>query len=426
MCYQDDGLHALQQVRIVSKRRVVVTGLGIVSPIGSRVQKAWENAVAGKSGIAPIETFDTSDFAVKFAGQVRDFDADEYIPKKDQKKMDVFVHYGIGAGIQAMQDAGLEVSEENAERIGVAIGSGIGGIYGIEKTHAAMLKGGPRKISPFFVPASICNMISGNLSIMTGAKGPNIAIVTACTTGTHNIGEAARMIAYGDADAMIAGGAEMASTPLGLAGFAAARALSTRNDAPEKASRPWDRDRDGFVLGDGAGVVILEEYEMARARGANIYCELAGFGMSGDAYHMTQPGGGGASRCMKAALRDAGLGVDDVQYINAHGTSTPVGDVAESRAIRDTFGAAADKLMVSSTKSMTGHLLGAAGGIEAIFSILALRDQVVPPTINLDNQDPDCDLDYVPNEAREAKLDAVMSNSFGFGGTNGTLLFTRV
>ena len=400
--------------------------MGIVSPVGSTVDTAWRNIREGNSGIRTITDYDVSDFPVKFAGLVTDFDASDYIRPKDQKKMDVFIHYGIGAGMDALKDAGLEITDENAERIGVAIGSGIGGIGLIEKNHAAMLKGGPRKISPFFVPASICNMISGNLSIMTGAKGPNIAIVTACTTGTHNIGEAARMIAYGDADAMIAGGAEMASTPLGLAGFAAARALSTRNDAPEKASRPWDRDRDGFVLGDGAGVVILEEYEMARARGANIYCELAGFGMSGDAYHMTQPGGGGASRCMKAALRDAGLGVDDVQYINAHGTSTPVGDVAESRAIRDTFGAAADKLMVSSTKSMTGHLLGAAGGIEAIFSILALRDQVVPPTINLDNQDPDCDLDYVPNEAREAKLDAVMSNSFGFGGTNGTLLFTRV
>ena len=400
--------------------------MGIVSPVGSTLDTAWENIREGKSGVRTITDYDVSDFPVKFAGLVTDFDASDYIKPKDQKKMDVFIHYGIGASMDALQDAGLEITDENAERVGVAVGSGIGGIGLIEKNHAAMLKGGPRKISPFFVPASICNMISGNLSIMTGAKGPNIAIVTACTTGTHNIGEAARMIAYGDADAMIAGGAEMASTPLGLAGFAAARALSTRNDAPEKASRPWDRDRDGFVLGNGAGVVILEEYEMARARGANIYCELAGFGMSGDAYHMTQPGGGGAMRCMKAALRDAGLGVDDVQYINAHGTSTPVGDVAESRAIRDTFGAAADKLMVSSTKSMTGHLLGAAGGIEAIFSILALRDQIVPPTINLDNQDPDCDLDYVPNEAREAKLDAVMSNSFGFGGTNGTLLFARV
>ncbi len=400
--------------------------MGIVSPVGSSVETAWENIRAGKSGISMITSYDVAEFPVKFAGLVTDFDASDYIKPKDQKKMDVFIHYGIGAGLDALKDAGLEITDENAERIGVAVGSGIGGIGLIEKNHAAMLQGGPRKISPFFVPASICNMISGNLSILTGAKGPNIAIVTACTTGTHNIGEAARMIAYGDADVMIAGGAEMASTPLGLAGFAAARALSTRNDAPEKASRPWDKDRDGFVLGDGAGVVILEEYEMAKARGARIYCELAGFGMSGDAYHMTQPGGGGASRCMNAALRDAGLNADEVQYVNAHGTSTPVGDVAETKAIRDTFGAAADQLMVSSTKSMTGHLLGAAGGIEAIFSILALRDQVVPPTINLDNPDPECDLDYVPNVAREAKLNAVMSNSFGFGGTNGTLLFKTV
>ncbi len=400
--------------------------MGIVSPVGSSLETAWQNIRDGKSGIRTITDYDVSEFPVRFAGLVTDFDASDYIKPKDQKKMDVFIHYGIGAGMDAIEDAGLEITDENAERVGVAIGSGIGGIGLIEKNHEAMLKGGPRKISPFFVPASISNMIAGNLSIMTGAKGPNIAIVTACTTGTHNIGEAARMIAYGDADVMIAGGAEMASTPLGLAGFAAARALSTRNDSPQTASRPWDKDRDGFVLGDGAGILILEEYEAAKARGARIYCELAGFGMSGDAYHMTQPGGGGAMRCMKAALRDAGLGVDDVQYINAHGTSTPVGDVAETKAIRDTFGAAADKLMVSSTKSMTGHLLGAAGGIEAIFSILALRDQIVPPTINLENPDPECDLDYVPNEAREAKLDAVMSNSFGFGGTNGTLLFKKI
>ncbi len=428
MCYQDDGLHALQQVRIVSKRRVVVTGLGIVSPIGSRVQKAWENAVAGKSGIAPIETFDTSDFAVKFAGQVRDFDADEYIPKKDQKKMDVFVHYGIGAGIQAMQDAGLEVSEENAERIGVAIGSGIGGIYGIEKTHAAMLKGGPRKISPFFIPSSIINMISGNLSIMYGLKGPNIAIVTACTTATHNIGDAARMIAYGDADVMIAGGAEMASTPLGIGGFAAARALSTRNEDPQAASRPWDKGRDGFVLADGAGVLVLEEYEHARARGARIYCELAGYGMSADAYHMTQPskGGEGAARCMLNALNDAGIDPAEVDYINAHGTSTPAGDIAETEAIKRAFGDHAHRLAVSSTKSMTGHMLGAAGGAEAVFTVLAMHYGVIPPTINLDEPDPACDLDYVPNEAREADVRVALSNSFGFGGTNGTLVFRRI
>jgi len=410
----------------VSKRRVVVTGMGIVSPVGSTLASAWENICAGQSGIRTITAYDVSAFSVKFAGLVTDFDAAKYIKPKDQKKMDVFIHFGIGAAMDAISDAGLEITDDNAERVGVAIGSGIGGIGLIEKNHTAMIEGGPRKISPFFVPASITNMISGNLSIMTGAKGPNIAIVTACTTGTHNIGEAARMISYGDADVMIAGGAEMASTPLGLAGFAAARALSTRNDSPETASRPWDKDRDGFVLGDGAGVLVLEEYEAARARGANIYCELVGFGMSGDAYHMTQPGGGGAMRCMNNALRDAGMNPEEVDYVNAHGTSTPVGDVAETRAIKDTFGEAAKQLMVSSTKSMTGHLLGAAGGIEAIFSILALRDQIVPPTINLQNPDPECDLDYVPNEARKAKLNAVLSNSFGFGGTNGSLLFKKL
>ena len=410
----------------MSKRRVVVTGLGIVSPVGSSLDSAWENICAGRSGIRPITAYDVSAYTVKFAGLVPDFDAGKYIKPKDQKKMDVFIHYGIGAAMDALADAGLEINDDNAERVGVAIGSGIGGIQLIEKNHLAMLEGGPRKISPFFVPASITNMISGNLSIMTGAKGPNIAIVTACTTGTHNIGEAARMIAYGDADVMIAGGAEMASTPLGLAGFAAARALSTRNDSPETASRPWDKDRDGFVLGDGAGVLVLEEYETAKARGADIYCELTGFGMSGDAYHMTQPGGGGAARCMKNAIRDAGINPDEVDYINAHGTSTPVGDVAETRAIRETFEEAADKLLVSSTKSMTGHLLGAAGGVEAVFSVLALRDQVVPPTINLHNPDPECDLDYVPNEAREVKLNTVLSNSFGFGGTNGSLLFSKL
>jgi 3-oxoacyl-[acyl-carrier-protein] synthase II len=410
----------------VSKRRVVVTGMGIVSPVGSTLASAWESICAGRGGIRTITSYDVSEFSVQFAGLVTDFDADKYIKPKDQKKMDVFIHYGIGAAMDALADAGFEITEENAERVGVAIGSGIGGIGLIEKNHTAMENGGPRKISPFFVPASITNMISGNLSIITGAKGPNIAIVTACSTGTHNIGEAARMIAYGDADAMIAGGAEMASTPLGLGGFAAARALSTRNDSPETASRPWDKDRDGFVLGDGVGVLVLEEYESARARGARIYCEVAGFGMSGDAYHMTQPGGGGAMRCMKNAMRDAGVNPDEVEYVNAHGTSTPVGDVAETKAIREAFGSHAAKLMVSSTKSMTGHLLGAAGGIEAIFSILALRDQIVPPTINLVNQDPECDLDYVPNEARDATLNAVLSNSFGFGGTNGTLLFQKL
>jgi 3-oxoacyl-[acyl-carrier-protein] synthase II len=375
-----------------------------------------------------IDRFDTTDFAVKFAGLVRDFDADEYITKKDQKKMDTFVHYGIAAGMQALKDSGLEVTEENAERIGVAIGSGIGGIFGIEKTHAALLKGGPRKISPFFIPSSIINMISGNFSIMHGMKGPNISIVTACTTGTHNIGDSARMIAYGDADVMIAGGAEMASTPLGMGGFAAARALSTRNDDPEGASRPFDVDRDGFVLADGAGVVLLEEYEHAKARGAKIYCELAGYALNSDAYHMTQPseGGEGAARCMKLALNDAGMNAGDIDYINTHGTSTPAGDVAETKAVKAAFGDHAYKMAISSTKSMTGHMLGAAGGAEAVFSVLAIRDQIIPPTINLTNPDPECDLDYVPNTARETKIESVLSNSFGFGGTNGTLVFRKI
>ena len=412
----------------MSKRRVVVTGIGLVSPVGSSIPTAWDNLVNGRSGISMIDRFDTTDFAVKFAGLVRDFDADEYITKKDQKKMDTFVHYGIAAGMQALKDSGLEVTEENAERIGVAIGSGIGGIFGIEKTHAALLKGGPRKISPFFIPSSIINMISGNFSIMHGMKGPNISIVTACTTGTHNIGDSARMIAYGDADVMIAGGAEMASTPLGMGGFAAARALSTRNDDPEGASRPFDVDRDGFVLADGAGVVLLEEYEHAKARGAKIYCELAGYALNSDAYHMTQPseGGEGAARCMKLALNDAGMNADDIDYINTHGTSTPAGDVAETKAVKAAFGDHAYKLAVSSTKSMTGHMLGAAGGAEAVFSVLAIRDQIIPPTINLTNPDPECDLDYVPNTARETKIESVLSNSFGFGGTNGTLVFRKI
>jgi len=412
----------------VSKRRVVVTGIGLVSPVGSSIPTAWDNLVNGRSGISMIDRFDTTDFAVKFAGLVRDFDADEYITKKDQKKMDTFVHYGIAAGMQALKDSGLEVTEENAERIGVAIGSGIGGIFGIEKTHAALLKGGPRKISPFFIPSSIINMISGNFSIMHGMKGPNISIVTACTTGTHNIGDSARMIAYGDADVMIAGGAEMASTPLGMGGFAAARALSTRNDDPEGASRPFDVDRDGFVLADGAGVVLLEEYEHAKARGAKIYCELAGYALNSDAYHMTQPseGGEGAARCMKLALNDAGMNADDIDYINTHGTSTPAGDVAETKAVKAAFGDHAYKMAISSTKSMTGHMLGAAGGAEAVFSVLAIRDQIIPPTINLTNPDPECDLDYVPNTARETKIESVLSNSFGFGGTNGTLVFRKI
>ncbi|MFP5505337.1 MAG: beta-ketoacyl-ACP synthase II [Gammaproteobacteria bacterium] len=412
----------------MSKRRVVITGLGIVSPVGNSVAEAWDNILAGRGGIRPIESFDVSAFPVRFGGTVLGFDATQYIPAKDIKKMDPFVHYGIAAGCQAIADAGLEITEANAERIGVAIGSGIGGLNTIEKQHSALLEGGPRKVSPFFVPASIINMISGNLSIMYGLKGPNIAIVTACTTGTHNIGDAARIIAYGDADVMIAGGAEMATTPLGLSGFAAARALSTRNDDPAAASRPWDKDRDGFILGDGAGVLVLEEYEHARKRGAKIYAEVVGYGMSGDAHHMTQPseGGEGAKRCMLNALRDAGLNTDQVQYINAHGTSTPAGDKAETMAVKAAFGALAGSVAMSSTKSMTGHLLGAAGGIEAVFTALAVRDQVAPPTINYTTPDPECDLDYVPNTAREMKIEVALSNSFGFGGTNGTIVLRRV
>jgi len=412
----------------LSKRRVVVTGLGIVSPVGSSVSTAWENILAGRSGIGPIEHFDASAFAVRFGGSVRDFKVEDYLTAKDARKMDPFIHYGLGAAVQAIRDAGLEVNEANAERIGVAIGSGIGGIGSIEEGHNAYLQGGPRKISPFFVPSTIINMISGHLSIMYGMKGPNIAVVTACTTATHNIGEAARIIAYGDADVMVAGGAEMATSPMGLGGFAAARALSTRNDDPQAASRPWDKDRDGFVLSDGAGVLVLEEYEHAKARGANIYCEIVGYGRSGDAYHMTLPaeGGEGAKRCMLNALRDAGADPTEVDYINAHGTSTPAGDKGETDAVKSAFGDHAYKLAVSSTKSMTGHLLGAAGGIEAIFTVLAIRDQVAPPTINYTTPDPDCDLDYVPNEARSMKIELALSNSFGFGGTNGTLAFRRL
>ena len=412
----------------MSKRRVVITGLGLLTPVGNTVEDSWKNIVAGKSGIAPITAFDASDFSARISGSVKDFDATEYIPPKDLKKMDTFIHFGIAAGIQALDDSGLEVTEENAERIGVAIGSGIGGLPSIEKNRDAFVAGGPRKISPFFVPSSLINMVSGNLSIMRGLKGPNISIVSACTTGAHNIGDAGRMISYGDADIMVAGASEMATSALGVGGFAAARALSTRNDDPEAASRPWDRDRDGFVLGDGAGVVVLEEYEMAKKRGANIYCELVGYGMSGDAYHMTAPsqGGEGASRCMLNAMNDAGLNAQDIDYINAHGTSTPAGDIAETNAVKLALGDHAYKTLISSTKSMTGHLLGAAGGIETIFSILALRDQVVPPTINLENQDPQCDLDYVANTARQANLKVTMSNSFGFGGTNGTCVFKLI
>jgi 3-oxoacyl-[acyl-carrier-protein] synthase II len=412
----------------LSKRRIVVTGLGMLTPVGNTVEESWKNIVAGKSGIAPITAFDTSNFPVKISGSVKDFDATQYILKKDLKKMDPFIHYGIAAGLQAMEDAGLEVTDENAERIGVAIGSGIGGLPGIERNRDQYVAGGARKISPFFVPSAIINMVSGNLSIMKGLKGPNISIVSACTTGTHNIGDAARMIAYGDADVMIAGGSEMSTCPLGVGGFAAARALSTRNDDPEAASRPWDVDRDGFVLGDGAGVVVLEEYEFAKKRGAKIYCELAGYGMSGDAYHMTSPspGGEGPARCMHNALNDAGMNKEEVGYINAHGTSTPAGDKAEAMAVQLAMGSHSKDIVVSSTKSMTGHLLGAAGGIEAIFSILALRDQIIPPTINLENQDPECDLDFCANTSRDAKLSVTLSNNFGFGGTNGTLLFKSI
>ena len=411
----------------MSKRRVVVTGLGMVSPVGLNVKTSWESILAGKSGIRPIEHFDVSDFSVRFGGSVWGFDVSNVMSSKEARKMDPFIHYGIAAAKEAIEDAGLEVTEENADRIGVHIGSGIGGLPGIEKGHEAYTNGGPRKISPFFVPSNIINMISGNLSIMYGMKGPNLAMVTACATATHGIGDAARIIEYGDADVMIAGGAEMATSPCGLGGFAAARALSTRNDDPQTASRPWDVDRDGFVLADGAGVLVLEEYEFAKRRGAKIYAELIGFGMSGDAYHMTAPseGGEGASRCMNAALRNAGVNPPEVDYINAHGTSTPAGDRAEVMAAKRTFGDHAYKLAMSSTKSMTGHALGAAGGLEAVFTVKAITDQVAPPTINIFNQDPECDLDFVPQTAREMNINVAISNSFGFGGTNGTLVFRK-
>jgi 3-oxoacyl-[acyl-carrier-protein] synthase II len=412
----------------MSKRRVVVTGLGAITPVGLSAKESWDNIVAGQSGIAPLTLFDTSDFSVKFGASVKNFDATTVIPKKDMKKMDTFIHYGIAAAKEAIDDSGLAITEENAERIGVAIGSGIGGLPGIEAGYDNYLNGGPRKISPFFVPSSIINMISGNVSIMYGLKGPNTAIVTACSTGTHCISAAGRMIQYGDADVMIAGGGEMATSKTGLGGFAAARALSTRNDDPSAASRPWDKDRDGFVLGDGAGVIVLEEYEHAVQRGATIYAELVGSGMSSDAYHMTMPskGGEGAARCMVNALKDAGLNADQVDYINAHGTSTPAGDIAETMAIKTALGDAANSVAVSSTKSMIGHLLGAAGGVEAVFSVLSIKDQIAPPTINLDNPDEGCDLDYVPHTARQMKIDVAMSNSFGFGGTNGTVIFKKL
>lgn len=408
-------------------RRVVVTGMGILSPLGNTVVETWQGILAGKSGVAPISSFDVSAYSTRFSASVKNFDVEQYLPIKDARKMDLFVQFGMAAGIQAMQDSGLEITEEMAPRVGCAIGSGIGGIGQIEKNAEIIRTSGPRKISPFFVPGSIINMIAGNLSVMFNLQGPNLAMVTACTSGTHNIGLGAKLIAMGDADAMLVGGAEMATTPVGLGGFAAARALSTRNENPEAASRPWDRDRDGFVLGDGAGVLVLEEYEMAKARGARIYAEVLGFGMSGDAYHMTLPpeDGRGAAAAMSNAIRDAGIAADRVSYINAHGTSTSAGDLAESRAIETVLGNAARQVAVSSTKSMVGHLLGAAGAVEAIFSILALRDQVAPPTINLDNPDEGCNLNYVPNTAQERPIDCVLSNSFGFGGTNGSLLFAK-
>ena len=411
----------------MSKRRVVVTGMGILSPVGNGLDSSWEGIVNGRSGIGPITHFDASAFPTRIAGEVKNFDPSLWIAPKDIKKMDPFVHYGVAASMMAIKDAGLEIADHDAERIGVAIGAGIGGLKGIEETTLKYAEGGARKISPFYVPSTIINMIAGQVSIMTGAKGPNIATVTACTTATHNIGLAMRMIQYGDADAMIAGGAEFATTPTSVGGFCAMKALSTRNDEPMKASRPWDKDRDGFVMGDGAGILVLEEYERAKARGARIYCELIGFGMSGDAFHMTAPSesGDGASRCMRNAIADAGIDTSAIGYINAHGTSTPAGDLAETMAIKSALGHAAYKTMVSSTKSMTGHLLGAAGGVEAVFSALALHTGVIPPTINLDNPSDGCDLDYVPHTARQQQVEIAMSNSFGFGGTNGTLIFRR-
>ena len=409
------------------QRRVVITGLGCVSPVGNTVAQAWDAVLEGRSGIATITKFDASPFTTHIAGEVKGFRIEDYIPAKEARHMDTFIHYGMAAGMQAMQDCGLVVTPENATRVGVIVGSGIGGLPLIEETHAELQARGPRRVSPFFVPASIINMISGHLSIKYGLQGPNLAIVTACTTGLHCIGAAGRMIEYGDADVMIAGGAESTVSPLGLGGFASARALSTRNDDPATASRPWDRDRDGFVLGEGAGVMVLEEYEHAKARGARIYAELLGFGMSADAHHMTAPleDGEGARRCMVSALENAGINADQVDYVNAHGTSTPLGDLAETIAIKRALGAHAHKVVVNSTKSMTGHLLGGAGGLEAVFTVLALKNQVSPPTINIFNQDPACDLDYCANVARQMPINIAVKNSFGFGGTNGTLIFGK-
>ena len=411
----------------MSKRRVAITGLGILSPVGIGVKENWDNIVAGKSGITQVTQFDATGFPSTIAGEVKGFNPGDFIPEKEARKMDRFIQLGVAAGVEALKDSGLEITEENAERIGVHIGSGIGGIHTIEATTRVLSEKGHRRVSPFYIPMSIINMISGDLSVLYGLKGPNLSIVTACATATHSIGDAARLIEYGDADVMVAGGAEAAVTPTGLAGFGNARALSSRNDDPAGASRPWDSGRDGFVLGEGAGVMVLEEWEHAVKRGANIYAELSSMGLSGDAYHMTSPpeNGEGAARCMVSALRHAGVNPDEVDYINAHGTSTPLGDKAETQAVKRAFGDVAGKLAVSSTKSMTGHLLGAAGGIEAVFTALAIRDQIAPPTINLENPDPECDLDYVPNTAREMKIDVALSNSFGFGGTNGTLVMRK-
>lgn len=410
------------------ERRVVVTGLGCVSPIGNTIADSWAALIEGRSGIATITKFDATPFATRFAGEVKDFNIEDYIPGKEARHMDTFIHYGMAAGIQAMQDSGLEVTDENAERIGVIVGSGIGGLPMIEETHAELTNRGPRRISPFFVPASIINMISGHLSIKYGLKGPNLAIVTACTTGLHCIGAAARMIEYGDADVMIAGGAESTISPLGVGGFASARALSSRNDDPATASRPWDKDRDGFVLGEGAGAMILEEYEHAKARGATIYAEVLGFGMSADAHHMTAPleDGDGARRCMIAAMKNAQINPDGIDYVNAHGTSTPLGDIAETIAIKRALGDHAKHAVINSTKSMTGHLLGGAGGLESVFTVLAIHHQISPPTINIFNQDPACDLDYCANSARNMSIQTAVKNSFGFGGTNGTLIFGKI
>ncbi|WP_349573006.1 beta-ketoacyl-ACP synthase II [Azotobacter salinestris] len=411
----------------MSRRRVVVTGLGMLSPLGTDVPSSWQGVLAGRSGIAPLEHMDLSAYSTRFGGSVKGFDVEQYLSLKEARKLDLFIQYGLAASFQAVRNSGLEITDANRERIGVAMGSGIGGLTNIENNCKSLVEQGPRRISPFFVPGSIINMISGFLSIHLGLQGPNYALATACTTGTHCIGMAARNIAYGEADAMVAGGAEMAACGLGIGGFGAARALSTRNDDPARASRPWDKGRDGFVLSDGAGALVLEELEHAKARGANIYAELVGFGMSGDAFHMTSPpeNGAGAARCMRNALHDAGLNVDQVQYINAHGTSTPAGDLAEVAALKSVFGESVHRLSVSSTKSMTGHLLGAAGAVEAIFSVLAIRDQVAPPTINLDEPDVGCDLDFVAHEAKSLPIDVVLSNSFGFGGTNGSLVFRR-